>query len=167
MLKLWGACIVFFGFLALGHFEGGRRRRALARLRDLMQALLIMERELSLKRPPLPALFETAGGHCRFSENAEAMKACAEECEKGNDFTETWSEYITSICADHPIAELLNTAASVMGRYETLGQEQALCHLRQQLEQALAPLAKRTADESKLCLVLGCTAGGLLSILLL
>ena len=160
VLLVWGGC----GLVGL-HACAALRRRVRF-LEEMALALTVMERELLLNRRPLPELLE------QMSQTTERnvgmlFARCRSKLEQGNSFTDVWRETLENSGLKEGDKALLGTLSVWLGRYEAKGQAEALARLRTDWDEHIRLTRRQAMGQGRIYGVLGLTAGGFLSLLLL
>ena len=164
--KVLGCTCLLLGCTAVGLLEGGRRRRALHLTEDILLGLEVLERELALNNRPLPDMLRRAASGREYTQVKHAFICCAQESEKGNDFTEIWKQELQRMSVGSGESELLQGLCGVLGRYDGQGQEKALSRVRDELDRRLVKVRQEVQDKCRVYTVLGGAVGGVLSIVL-
>lgn len=166
MMKLIGCLMVLLGCASVGLLEGRRKLVELRMLQDMIQGLEVLEREFALNKSPLPDMLEKAAAARRYERVRYVFSCCAQEAEKGIDFTEKWREALKGFNPDAQVLELLQGLCGILGRYDDRGQVQSVARVRKELERCLADAGREVRDKCRLYAVLGGCVGGVLSIML-
>lgn len=158
--------MVLLGCTSVGLLEGKRRRGRLQMIQDMVQGLEVLEREFALNKSHLPDMLLKAAGGRQYERVRQLFLRCAQAIEKGNDFTQEWSDCLQRLSLDLQEMELLLGLCGILGRYDEQGQAQSVARVRTELEQHLANARQEVREKCRLYVVLGSAAGGLLSIVL-
>ena len=166
MIKLIGCTMVLLGCTLVGLLEGRRKLVELRMLQDMIQGLEVLEREFALNKSPLPDMLQKAAAARRYERVRYVFSCCAQEADKGENFTEEWQKAIKGFNPDAQVLELLQGLCGILGRYDDRGQAQSVARVREELERCLADAGREVRDKCRLYAVLGGCTGGVLSILL-
>ena len=159
-LLVVGGCTLF-GFRAADELSVRARL-----LEELVLAVQVLERELSLFRPSLPMLLgRMAQG--RDKRVAELLTHCCSEIEKGKDFTDVWEIQRRKLPLSQREQGLLGGLGQVLGQYDDAGQVQAAARIREELERCAVSQREENRTKGRLYRMLGVTAGGFLVLTLL
>lgn len=170
MLKMVGAALLLTGGVGLGVSAVRRLERRVITLRSLTQALVLMERELDFRLPPMKELiWETAR---RSAEPASGfLRACAEGMDEleGRPLAGLWQQAaMDKLPALKPCdLETILSVGAVLGRYDAESQRGAISAARERLNGFWADAVEERRRQGKVYSVLGATAGAFLVILLL
>ena len=168
-MKLLGAGIVLLAALGIGLLLRQERRRHLASLRELVEALRLMEGELGLRRAPMAELLTTV------AEQSEPGAALFCRCLSlsltrlgEQSFASLWRE-----CVDRCLPELaeaerqeLRQLGQILGRFELSRQLGGLESCRMRLQLRLEQEEARYLREKKLLLALPLSFACLLVLLI-
>ncbi|MGM9669700.1 MAG: stage III sporulation protein AB [Faecousia sp.] len=167
--KLLGAVCVMAGCGGCGLAMILHRKKTENWLSELSEVLSFMEWELQYRMTPLPFLCESAAAMCKtglkklFSRLSEELRSQffpnAEICMR------------SSICATadipEPVAALLNTLGSTLGKFDAEGQIQGIRGVRARCEEQRAALRQDRANRLRSIETLWLCAGAALVILFL
>ena len=160
VLLVWGGC----GLVGLRACGALRQRVRL--LEGIGLALEIMERELVLNKTPLPDLLEQLS-HKETGQSEGLFFRCKTELEQGKSFTQSWADALDKSELAERDRQLLGTLGVWLGRYDAKGQAEALAHLRVDWDEHIDLARRQARGLGRVYGVLGMTAGGFLSLLLL
>lgn len=166
MLKAFGVLLLWGGCALWGMRAAAVLRHRVRVLEDVGQGLELMERELALNRTALPELLEHVS-HRATEQGKMLFVCCHQGIEKGKSFTESWNEALERGGLMIRDRELLAGLSSVLGRYDATGQLQALSQLRRGLDEHITLTRQQAQSLGKVYGVLGMTAGGFLSLMLM
>lgn len=169
-MRALGALAVILGPLGMGLLLLRERRRRLAALRELEEALRLMAGELSLRRPALGELLVWLAGQSEgsaalfFRQLARSMPRLGEK-----SFFELWEEAATRSLPELNAADRreLSRAGRVLGRFELSQQLAGLESCRLRLAARREQGEARFGNDRRLLLALPAAAGCLLLILLM
>ena len=165
MLKVLGVLLVWSGCVLWGLRAAAVLHHRRKILDDISQGLELLERELTLSRAALPELLKRAS-HRTTKQGERLFVDCIIELEKGNSFTYSWDAALENSGLTQQDRELLDDLSALMGRYEADGQVQALSRLRGVLDRHTALISEQAKSIGKVYSVLGVTAGGFISLML-
>ena len=169
MVHLLGACFLAAGcgWLGIRAAEGLRRR--CRSLRQMAQALALVEREMELSSPPLQQLLE--GVARRSAGPAKGlMAACAEGLDHLDQetFSGLWRRQVRGLEELGKEGQaVLEPLGDVLGRYDNRAQKEETAAARQNLERLACRLEEERRRQGRVYQVLGLSAGAFLAILLL
>lgn len=165
MIRVCGLFLAAGG-CALWGFRAADECVARVRLLDeLVQAVQVLERELSLFSPSLPVLLERMA-QGRNKQIKDMLIACCTELEKGKDFTDIWAEQLGKLSLEAQETGLLCGLGRILGQYDDKGQVQAAARIRRELEQCAAHQREENRTRGRMYRMLGVTAGGFLALTL-
>lgn len=170
MLKAVGSVLLLCGCIWIGMMNVKQMDKRLKILRSLLNALEVMEREMSFSMPLLEDLLICVS---RLSEGEvrRFLSFCSNELknESGNLFCEIWNRAAYEHLAilkredlDHVLA-----LGNVLGRYDSDGQRQAICHAHAAIKQILLRAETERTSQGKVYKAISATVGVFLVILLL
>ena len=170
MLKLMGALLLAGGAAAVGFSAAAGLNRRVRTLRVLLEALELIEREISFQLTPMDQLLERLSK--RTPPPAGGFFAC---CRAGleqlgeRSLAQIWREALAQNSMGLAQQELDTLAGlgDLLGRYDGAGQQEALAQVRLQLAQDLRQAEKDREKRGRMYRVLGVTAGAFLVIVLL
>jgi stage III sporulation protein AB len=170
MLKLMGAFLLAGGAAYLGFSATARLERRVRTLRTLLGALELLERELSFRLTPMPALLERLAKQTRppvstfFARCLDGLSDLGERT-----LSDLWSEALESVPMDLGQEDLLilRELGGILGRYDGEGQGEALALAQARLGQCLTAAAEERTRLGRVYGALGLSIGALLVILLL
>ena len=167
MTRLLGCCLLLLG-CGLGGFLAGETLRNRQRvLEELLEALAMLERDLLLRRPPLPELMEALSREAPpltrelFLGSARALESLERQ-----SFPESWE----TLCRELPALEeedrrVLNTLGRSLGRWSAQEQAESIRQCRQTLREHAQRAEADCRTKLPLYHTLGWTAGALLAVL--
>lgn len=165
MLKMLGVFLVWGGCALWGVQACAALGRRVRYLEEIGQALELMERELALNRTALPELLEQVS-KTEIGRGGELFADCWTELEKGSSFTDSWQIALETSRLTRRDRQLLSGLSRVLGRYDAAGQGQALSGLCAQWDEHICLVRRQARSMGKVYGVLGITAGGFVSLLL-
>lgn len=166
MVRLAGGGLVWLGCVLCGLCAAGGLRSRVNLLEEIVQALGLLERELTLNHTPLPELLEQLA--CRTSgQGSRLFRDCYSSFEKGNSFTYAWNTSLRKVWLKEEERALLHCLPDILGRYDALGQAQTLARFRREVEGCAARSREELCSMSRVYGALGMTAGGFLALMLL
>ena len=169
MVQLLGAVLVAAGCAWLGFGAAASLSRRAEGLEDMASALALLERELELGAPPLPALMEELAR--RAPEGASPMfQGCCQGLERldEEDFSSLWRR-LAAGCDDlgREGQTCLARLGDVLGRYDAREQRQAVAAVRLRLEELADQSRAERRSQGRVYQTLGLSGGAFLIILLL
>ncbi len=170
MIRLIGALLLAGGASLLGILAAAQLDRRVRSLRAMLGALELLERELSFRLTPMPALLSTlakrspAPVNAFFAHCLAGMGALGEKT-----LGDLWDEALESVPMDFQEEEkqALRELGGVLGRYDGEGQRDSLGLARAQLEQCLTAAGDERNRMGRVYRMLGLSSGAILVILLL
>jgi len=165
MLKILGVLLVWGGCALCGVracIVLGRRVRV---LEVIGQGLEVMERELALNATALPELLEQLEKK-ETGSSTRLFTLCRTELDKGNSFSDSWAAALDNSGLSLRDRQLLSGLSRLLGRYDAVGQVQALSRLHADWDEHIALMRRQAGSLRTVYGVLGITAGGFLSLLL-
>lgn len=165
MLKLCGLLLIAGGCTVWGFRAADELSARVRILQELAQAVQVMERELSLFRPSLPALLERMA-QGRNKNVSDLLVHCRAEIEKGKSFTDVWTKQVEVLLLDEQERALVRGLGQILGQYDDRGQVQAAMGIRQELERCTARRREDNRTKGRMYRMLGVTAGGFLILTL-
>lgn len=170
MLKAVGSVMLLCGCVGIGFLQVRNMDKRIETIRSLLYALETMERELSFRIPLLEEMLSAAA-----NSSDEPIRSFLSSCQKElrnnteKPFAEIWiqaaQDWLTSLKKSDldPVFVL----GSVLGRYDSEEQKQAILHAHSTLEQLHSSAVAERNGRGKVYKVLGAAAGAFLMILLL
>ncbi len=170
MIRLMGALLTAGGMAWMGWAAARRLSRRMSLLNQLTAALEQMDREISYRLTPMPALLEgLAVGYPGpvgdlFARCRQGMAALG--C---RSLGQIWRSAVaaTPLDLDGQALECLLELGNVLGQYEEEGMRAALGRAIAALTRAEETARAEVEQRGRMYRVLGVTAGGILVILLL
>lgn len=170
MIRLIGALLLAGGASLMGFLAAGQLESRVKSLRAMLGALELLERELSFRLTPMPALMSTLAERTPppvnqfFSQCLEGMAKLGEKT-----LADLWNESLDTVPMDFGAGEkqTLRELGNVLGRYDGEGQCESLALARAQLEQCLVTATDERERMGRVYRMLGLTGGTLMVILLL
>ena len=161
--------LVAAGCAWLGFGAAASLSRRAEGLEDMASALALLERELELGAPPLPALMEELAR--RAPEGASPMfQGCCQGLERldEEDFSSLWRR-LAAGCDDlgREGQACLARLGDVLGRYDAREQRQAVAAVRLRLEELAGQSRAERRSQGRVYQTLGLSGGAFLIILLL
>lgn len=166
MLKLVGAVVVMCACTLCGLRAADELSSRARLLEEFALAVQVLERELSLFRPPLPSLLERMA-HGRCKQVVSALEGCGAGIERGICFTDAWEEQLEKLPLTPQENSLLRGLGQVLGRYDDRGQVQAAARIREELEACAVRQRQDSRTKGRMYRVLGAAFGGFLVLALL
>ena len=170
MLNLLGALCLTGGGLCLGLGAVGDLENRVRGLTAWVQALELLERELSFRLPSMPDLLSELAHRApkRLSGFFTACGAGMDELGE-RSFGEIWDGALSDQPAGLGAEDLgeLRALGAVLGRYDGEGQRQAAAAARQALTAALERAREDRRRQGKVYGVMGAACGGFLTLLLI
>lgn len=166
MLKAAGAALVWGGCVFWGIRAAARRIMQLRTLEDIAHAIGYMERELVLNHTPLARLLRRCAEACG-AQGKRLFLVCAERIEQGDDFAQGWQRETERMDLPEEDRRCLKTLGGILGRFQAQEQAEALGDLRRALEVRLTEERAEQRQTLRLYGILGMTAGGFLTLMLL
>lgn len=166
MVRLAGGGMVWLGCVLWGLCAAGGLRSRVRLLEEIGQALALLERELTLNHTPLPELLEQLA-HRTSGQGSRLFQECRSNIEKGNSFTHSWNTSLSKMWLKEEERALLNCLPDILGRYDALGQAEALSCFKREVERCVARGREELRSMSRVYGALGMTAGGFLALMLL
>lgn len=165
MIRLVGLALVWGGCALWGAKRARRVRGCVHVLEDMGWALEVLERELTLNRTGVPELLEQLAqqgkGGC-----AAIFSCCAAGMKVGVGFAPAWRAALEQSELVGEDRQLLSGLSAVLGRYDAMGQGQALEHLRREVERRCSRQREQARVMGRVYTSLGLTAGGFLALTL-
>lgn len=165
MLKLLGVLLVWGGCTLCGARACAALGRRVRTLEEIGQGLEVMEREIALNATALPELLEQMEQKESGTGGALFCR-CRAELVKGNSFADSWTSALDSSCLSRRDKQLLSGLSGLLGRYDAAGQVQALSRLHADWDEHIAVMRRQAGNLGRVYGVLGMTAGGFVSLLL-
>lgn len=170
MLKLLGSILLAGGAAYLGFSATARLERRVRSLRTFLGALELLERELSFRLTPMPALLDRLA-----KQTGPPVGAFFARCRDGlsdlgeRTLSDLWSEALNGIPMDLGAEDrlILGELGGILGRYDGAGQGEALALAQARLGQCLTAAAEERARLGRVYGALGLSVGTLLVIMLL
>ncbi len=170
MVRLLGALLLSGGTTLLGFLAAARLNRRVGALRAFLGALELLERELSFRLTPMPALLailaqrSPAPVDAFFTRCLQSMDGLGEKT-----LAQIWDEALVAVPMDlgKEAGQILRELGSVLGRYDGQGQRESLNLAQIRLEQCLLAAGEERSRMGRVYRSLGLTLGALLVILLL
>jgi stage III sporulation protein AB len=170
MRRTAGLLLLFASCLSFGLNLVGEKRRRVAALKELCEALEIMQGELSAHATPIPSLCAMLAERTRGCA-AALFKALSERLEDlgEKDFSVLWCEAGEESCAllSEEDRGLLKELGMVLGRYDLDTQLMELQRCAHSLQDRLEREKRLLPGRRRLILGLSASFGALLVILLL
>lgn len=166
MLTVCGLLLVVGGCTLFGFRAADELLVRVRLLEELVLAVQVLERELSLFRPTLPVLLERMA-QGRDKRVSNLLINCRTEIEKGKCFTDIWEAQRQKLPLSESEQGLLRGLGQVLGRYDDKGQVQAAARIREELEKCAVHQREENRTKGRLYRMLGVTAGGFLVLTLL
>lgn len=170
MLKVLGSLMLLCGCTGIGLLQIKHMDKRIGTLQSMVWALEVMEQELSFRVPSLEEMFAAA---VQLTEGPTKMffSSCKNELNKGlnKPFCEIWSQTAQeqlSALKKSDIDPIL-ALGSVLGRYDSEGQLQAIVRTQKALEQECSNAVIERSNKGKVYRVVSTTVGVFLLILLL
>lgn len=169
MMRIMGAVLVAAVCAWLGFQAADGLRRRLQAMKQMVQALGLLERELDLGAPPLPQLLERVAGLSAGSAR-RFLEGCQQDLSRldTQEFSSLWSAQV-----EHQ-AELgqegqaiLTSLGAILGRYDAQAQREAVAAARRHLEELVSQGEQERRRQGRVYQVLGLSGGAFLVILLL
>lgn len=170
MIRLIGALLLAGGASLLGVLAAGRLDRRVRALQALLGALELLERELSFRLTPMPALLSTLAKRSPAPINAFFARCLAGLSALGErTLADLWEEALEKVPMDLEEEErqILRELGSVLGRYDGESQQESLGLARVRLGQCLVKAGEERSRMGRVYRVLGLAGGSLLVIVLL
>lgn len=164
MLKILGVLLVWGGCGLCGVRACAVLGRRVRGLEEIGQGLDVMERELALNATALPELLEQLSNEDGTNKNLFSL--CRAELEKGNSFSCSWTTALENSGLSRRDKQLLSGLSRLLGRYDAAGQAQALSRLHADWDEHIALVRRQAGSLRTVYGVLGMTAGGFVSLLL-
>ena len=170
MLKALGVVLLMGGCIGVGLGKIRGMDRRINALRAFLCSLEVIERELDFRLSPMDELLQIASQGTPEPISG-LLKKCSDELRKGLEypFSELWGrlvrEHLTMMTKND--LECILSLGSILGRYDTDGQRQAVERVRTVLTQSLMNALSERKGQGKVYGVLGATTGAFLVILLL
>lgn len=165
MIRLVGAGLIWGGCTLWGMQAARSARQTVRVLEDMVQALELLERELSLNRTALPELLERLS-HRNTRQGRDVFAVCRRRLEEGDSFSHAWECALKEGELNREEQSLLCTLSQVLGRYDAQGQTQALSHLQQEVERRCIRRREEVCALVRVYRMLGIAAGGFLTLTL-
>lgn len=165
MLKILGVLLVWGGCTLCGAQACSALSRRVRTLEEIGQGLAVMERELALNATALPELLEQLS-KAENGSGESLFSLCRTELEKGNSFSSSWAAALDNSGLNRRDRQLLSSLARLLGRYDAKGQVQALSRLHADWDEHIALVRRQAGSLGTVYGVLGMTAGGFVSLLL-
>ena len=170
MLKLLGALLLAGGTAAIGFSAAAGLGRHIRTLRALLEALELMEREISFQLTPMDQLLERLAGRTR-SPAGDFFACCRDGLDRLGErsLAGIWRDALAAIPMGLTPQErdTMDGLGDLLGRYDADGQSEALEQARLQLLQDLRRAEEEREKRGRMYRVLGLTAGAFLVIVLL
>ncbi len=168
-MPILGRILIFGATAYLGFAHAMHLRHKLLCLRALTAALQTMARELSFSLTPIPELLRclaaTEKGRLRdFFCRCEAAFLTRDE----EHFRDIWSRMLreSGLPLDAEALRVLDRVGEVLGRYDAESQREGILYAQEQLEKLGQAAAEDSVRLGRLSVVLGCSLGAFLIILL-
>lgn len=170
MLKVLGSMMLLCGCTGIGLLQVKHMDKRIRTLRSFICALEVMEREMSFRMPLLEEML-AAAGQSTEGEIRRFFSLCKNELNKGlnKPFHEIWSQtaHEQLLILKKSDLDPVLALGSVLGRYDSEGQRQAIVRTQRALEQVCSNAAAEQCTQGKVYRVLSTTTGVFLLILLL
>ena len=170
MLKILGSLMLLCGSTGIGVLQIKHMDTRIRTLQSMVCALEVMERELSFR---IPLLEEMLAAAVQATKGPTKMffSSCKNELNKGlnKPFCEIWRQKAQEqflVLKKSDLAPIL-ALGSVLGRYDSEGQLQAIVRTQKALEQECSNAVIERSNKGKVYRALSTTAGLFLLILLL
>ena len=169
MIRLLGAMLLSGGASALGLLAAAQLNRRVQSLRALLSALELLERELSYRLTPMPALLGELTRRSPppvngfFARCLDGLSTLGERT-----LSDLWNEALEAVpmyLAEEE-RQVMRELGGILGRYDGEGQRESLGLARARLGQQLSAAAEERTRLGRVYSVLGLTAGTVLVILL-
>lgn len=165
MLKILGVLLVWGGCTLCGARACAALGRRVRMLEDIGQGLDVMERELALNATATPELLEQLS-KAESGQGCGVFTLCRTELDKGNSFSAAWTAALENSGLTRQDRQVLSGLARLLGRYDAKGQVQVLSRLRADWDEHIAFVRRQAGSLRTVYGVLGVTAGGFVSLLL-
>ena len=165
MLKILGVLLVWGGCVLCGARSCTALGRRVRMLEEIGQGLDVIERELALNATATPELLEQLT-EAEAGSDGGLFTLCRSELEKGHSFSTSWTTALENSGLTRRDRQLLSGLARVLGRYDAKGQVQALSRLHADWDEHIAFARRQAGSLRTVYGVLGVTAGGFVSLLL-
>lgn len=169
MMRMVGAVMVAAGCIWLGDQKARRLTTRVRVLGSLQTALEQMERELRLRRMPLPALMELLGHQAE-----PPVRGLLQGCQAAlNRLTEepfgcAWERNVGQLTElTESDRRILASLGQILGRYDGAGQAEAVAGTRRALEEQQEQARTDSLRLGRVYRAVGAAGGGFLVILLL
>lgn len=170
MLKLIGAVLLAGGGAYLGLSATARLERRVRSIRAMLGALELLERELTFRLTPMPALLERLARQAHPPVNTFFARCLSGLSDLGErTLSDLWNEALEAVPMELGQEDLmiLRELGGILGRYDGEGQGEALALAQARLGQCLAAAAEERTRLGRVYGALGLSVGALLVILLL
>ena len=165
-MRVAGAALVWLGCILVSVRACRYRKISLRTLEDLVSAVEVLAREISLGRRALPELLDQLGK--RYSPPVRQLfLRCRAELGEECGFCAAWEKTLGESGLDEEVRHTLEPLGWQLGRYDPSGQEHCLEHMRTMLDRQLERKRVQTARQLQTIGALGVTAGGFLSLMLI
>lgn len=166
-LRVLGGVMVAVGGAVWGGFAARQQKKRVRALEGFCGALEVMERELSMRLTPTPELLAQVKRHVH-----QPLQDFFEQCEQavrlGQSISGVWEEGLLELeLFDEQSIHMLKPLGGIIGRYDALGQQQAIGAVRQELELHCHSVKEKSDGLCRVYRALGATVGAFVVILLL
>lgn len=166
MIRVAGMVMILSGCAFCGLRACTQLHVRIAVLEELVHALALMERELSLNRTALPELLQQLAQSSR-TEVRKMMETCMVKVEQGKSFTSAWTDGLAQSGIEQSARDILRPLGQILGSYDADGQGAAIVRVREELQDYLAHLREETRARKRVYTTLSVTMGGFLVLMLL
>ncbi len=170
MLQIAGAILLVFGAASVGMRAAEQLTLHVRVLREMMAALMILERELTFRATPMPELLEQLGERTKGP-----ISRLFVSCWRGMDnlgersLGDLWRLALEA--DDLPLEdeerETVGELGNILGRYDAESQREAVAATRDRLSQFLSQAEEKRDKMGRVYRVMGVTGGAFIAILLL